>query len=241
MLRRCACALAIAVLPALSACSGPKLEPGAGLQIVRDLPSASVLNADDVFSEQFVEATYEVVAGKNKGEARTFRRRAADQHGATFAEEIVGSRTEFLRRDAQGNIVMTAVIDEQNDALSLFDPPIVVMPAELHRGKPFESRSAMRVVDVRNPSKEKERGTAVRTIEYIGDRLLQAPFGKVATYQLNVTFIADLRLANAETQTTLYVAPEYGVVADQSSEKVTLFGALSSEEGTVAVLTSEPK
>jgi hypothetical protein len=172
---------------------------------------------------------------------RLFRRGFTEQYGAAVVEEMIGQRTEFLRRDAHGNVLMTAVIDEGNNALTHFNPPIVVMPAELRRGERFESRAAMRVVDARNPTKERERGTAVRTVEYLGDRLLLTNFGKVATYQLKITFTADLRMADAETNTTLYIAPELGIVAEQSSEKVTVLGALTSEVGEVAVLMREPK
>jgi len=233
---------ALALVTLLQGCkSAPSLQPGAGLTIVRELPAEDVIGADTVYFDEPTNATYAVVAGEHKGTDRTFERRDTTKFGASVKEELSGARIEYLRRDEAGNVVLTAVIDHANNALSLFEPPLVVMPAELPRGKPFEARTAMRVVDSRIQSKEKERGSAVRTVEYIGKRLLNTPIGEIECVQLRISFTADLRMADAETLTMLYVAPEYGVVAEQWSEVVKVFGALTSEKGEVIVLASEPK
>ncbi len=235
-------ALSAALLTALGGCqSGPKVAPGAGLVIVSEHTAEGAIAADDLFSEKPVQATYIVVAGKETGAEKSFTRTATDKFGASMAEKLAGSRTEFLRRDDDGNIVLCAVIDEPNNALSLFDPPLVVMPASLPPHEAFSARSSMRVVDADNPKRDKERGSATRTVEYIGDRVLHTPFGDVECHQLVVTFAADLRMADAETRTTLHVSPRYGVVAEQWSEKVKVLGALSSEHGGVIVLATEPK
>jgi hypothetical protein len=81
----------------------------------------------------------------------------------------------------------------------------------------------------------------VRSVEYVGNALLKTPIGEIECAQLRITFTADLRMADAVTTTTLYIAPDYGVVAEQWSEVVKVFGALSSEKGEVTVLASEPR
>lgn len=239
---RSAAAICVVAAMMLSACqSAPRLVSNQGLQIIKDLPSSDAVTADDMYSEANIEAEYTVIAGEDAGSARRFVRSTTSKFGATIQDEIVGVRSEFLRLDAQGNVVMCAVIDRANSALSLFDPPLVVMPATLARNKPFEARAAMRVVDVKNPSKQKEHGSAIRTIEYIGDRLVKTTFGEVECHLLTIVFTADLSLADDVTKTTLYVSPKYGVVAEQWSERLKVFGAITSERGQVSLLASEPK
>lgn len=234
--------LGVALFLALAGCqSGPKLAPNQGLQIVRDLQGSSSIEAKVVFSAEISEAVFEVVAGEDKGAVRTFTRDETDKHGAQHVLTLKGVRREFVRADETGAISMTAVIDEENNALSLFDPPLVLMPNTLDRDVPFESRAGMRVVDASNPSKQRENGSAVRTIEYVGDRVVLTPFGEVECHMLTITFTADLRLADDVMKTTLYVSPKYGVVASQWSEQLKVLGAISKERGAVSVLKSEPK
>ena len=237
-----AAAFIAATLLLVTGCrSGPRLEPGAGLVILADSPAGEALVASDFFRAEPVEAIYEVVAGEHAGSQRSFRRTLTDKFSANVADEYENARTEFLRLDEGGSVVMTAVIDVANKALTRFDPPLVVMPAQLQPGEVFASEASMRVLDAQNPSKEKERGSARRTVEYVGDRVLRTPFGEVHCHQLRVMFKADLRLADAETRSTLYIAREYGLVAEQWSESIKMLGALASEKGEVMLLVTEPR
>jgi len=220
--------------------SAPKLESNQGLTILASAPTRSSVAGKDMFFDEEMRLTYAVVAGARAGESRSFTRQATEKHGATVAEELHGVRIEYLRLTGDGSVVMPAVVDHANNALTLFDPPMVVMPATLAHGEKFEARSSMRVVDADNPAREKERGSATRSIEYLGDRVVLTSFGEVTCHLFRVVFTADLRMADDVVTSSLYISPEIGLVASQWSEKLTVLGAISKETGEVSVLSKKP-
>ena len=85
------------------------------------------------------------------GEDVTLAVKKTDRYGAAWLidEDRSGKtvRTEFLRRDDDDNIVMTAALDHEEQALSRFEPPLLITPARLEPGSPVESRVAIRVLD----------------------------------------------------------------------------------------------
>jgi hypothetical protein len=175
-----------------------------------------------------------------RGHTVTMQRSVTTEHGAEFAIAEDDRRIEFLRRSDDGSIALTAVIDRKENALTLFDPPLTVAPALLRPGETFTSESAMRVVAFDNRQKQRERGTAKRTMTYINDAVLLLAAGEVRTAQIDIHFTADLRLADAEERTTLYIAREgdgdaTGLIASDIREKVTILGAFPRESRRVLV------
>lgn len=151
-----------------------------------------------------------------------------DHHGAQVAIADGDRRVEFLKPLENGSIALTAVIERKDKALTLFEPPLVIAPASLQPGETFRSEAAMRVVALDDPGKQREKGTAKRTITYLGDAMIHHAGGEVRAAKLEIRFDADLRLANAEERTTLYVSRDAstpGVIAQESMEKITILGA----------------
>jgi hypothetical protein len=157
--------------------------------------------------------------------AVTLLRRAISEFGAALAIEEQDFRTEYLSRDGDGNILLHAVLDEAEHALTLFEPPLLLAPPQVQPGEIVTSEAAMRIVDARDHRKQRERGTAKRTLTYVQDARLQTAGGESEAAQIEIHFTADLRLADADERTTLFVSRDDGVLVQQSEEKVTILGA----------------
>jgi len=160
----------------------------------------------------------------------TITNEATTEHGATFARREDSGRTQFVRADEQGNIVMTAVLEPDDHAISLFDPPLVIAPANLTSDAPQTSKAAMRVVDSKDPKKERENGTATRTIRLLGQKKVRTPMGEFTALKIGIDFSADLKLAKATDHTIIFVVPGRGIVAEVSQENVKVLGAFGKSK-----------
>ena len=165
-------------------------------------------------------------------------RSATTEHGATTAVADGDARIEFLKHEDDGSIALTAVIDRKDNALTLFNPALVVAPATLQPGETFVSEAAMRVVALDNPTKQREKGSARRTLTYAADGRVRTPAGEFETARLEIHFTADLRFADADERTTLYVSrdpADGGTLVQQSREKITILGAFPRESARTLV------
>jgi hypothetical protein len=160
----------------------------------------------------------------------TITREATTEHGAIFARREDSGRTQFVRTDDQGNIVMTAVLEPDDHALSLFDPPLVIAPAKLTADAPQVFKADMRVVDSKDTKKEREKGTATRTIRLLGQKKVRTPMGEFAALKIGIEFSADLKLAKATDHTIIFVVPGRGIVAEVSQENVKVLGAFGKSK-----------
>ena len=85
-------------------------------------------------------------------------------------------------------------------------------------------RPGMRVLDAGNTRRQRESGRAERTITYVDDQRVRTPLGEFRARRVTVHFVADLRLADAITRTTLWVVPEIGVIAREQQEDLKVLG-----------------
>jgi hypothetical protein len=203
-----------------------KVAPGFGVVSTRQ--AIAPLIAQGIMPMSDGESTYTLLndAGQASGSV-VFRRTATTEHGATIAAGEDDRRIEFLRRNDDGSIALTAVVERADNALTLFDPPLIVAPAKLEPGRPFVSESAMRVLARDQPRKQREHGTARRSIEYTTDVLIETPDGDVEAARLDIHFTADLQLADAEERSSMYVSRDAGrLVALVSVEQVKILGVI---------------
>src|SRR4029453_6821852 len=102
--------------------SGP--EPA--LVFLDERPAEGTVTASDVQSLTPGMETYLHLGQDAQVESNmVLKREPTDRFGATIAVSDNEGRTQFLRADEQGNIVMTAVIEEGDQAISLFDLPLL--------------------------------------------------------------------------------------------------------------------
>lgn len=163
-------------------------------------------------------------------EELTMRREPTDVQGATLAIHEAERRAQFVRADENGDMVLVAVLDQKERALSRFDPPLVLAPAKLEPGETRRSEAAMRVVDRDRPSRQREAGRAVREVRYAGDQEIQTPRGRFLAKRMETRFEADLRMASVDERTVTFIVPELGIVAEQSRETVRVLGAFGSTD-----------
>jgi len=217
-------AATVALMILVTGCAGPSIESSTQLDILETRPANGVVHGADLFPLDAAPRTFEIVGVDTDPPAVVaVSAEATDRFEATMAVRM-GDRTEYRRRDADGTIRSPAVIDHRQRALTRFDPPLTLAPATLTPGTPVTEEVAMRVLDARNPKRVRESGHATRTIEYVDDQRLRTPWGDLDAKRVVVTFEARLRLARADTRTTLWVTPGRGVVAREDEERLRVLG-----------------
>lgn len=202
--------------------------PSSHLEWLEQLPADGWVAASDVYDDGR-ESTHRCIVLDENGNQTSeifVKRRATDRYGATVSDEAA-LESEFWRRDEQGNIVLLAHIDQQEKTVTHFRPPLIVMPPQLRSNDTFTSEAAMRIVNANNPMKVREQGQARRAVSYVGDQRLRTARGEFTARRLEIKFIADLRLAQAEERTIFYIVPGEGVVVRQTEVTVKILGALS--------------
>ncbi|MCI0676777.1 MAG: hypothetical protein L0Y42_13495 [Phycisphaerales bacterium] len=214
---------------------------GSPLQLLEKPPPSGALTAADFRLEAGDVVFLEVDDQGQAVEPLTFRREKTDQFGASMSLSEGSSRTQFLKKDEQGNIVMTAAVDHDEHAVSLFEPPMVVVYAELGAGESRTSESAMRVVDSNDHSKQREVGKARRTTTYAADQRIRTPAGEFTAKRVEVQFTADLGLADATEQSITFVVPQRGIVAERTIEERKILGAFGTKTRRTIVLAESPR
>jgi hypothetical protein len=208
-----------------------------GVMVVSTEPATRPIEASHLFPSNSGEQAFVVLddAGKPGGRVLVART-ASSEHGANMAVAEGDRRTEYMTRLGSGEVALTAVIDHAENALTLFNPPLVVSPVKLAPGDTFTSEASMRIVDVNRPAKQREHGAARRTMTYANDAVITTPDGaqrRVA--RIEIHFNADLRFANADERTIVYVAREDGLIASDSDERITILGAFPRQTRRVLV------
>lgn len=200
------------------------------LEIVATSPATDSIASEIVFPLHPGEAAYTSLSdGIERGASIIIRREETAAHGATVAVSEGEQRVEFLKRESDGSAALTAAIDRHENALTLFNPPLVVCPATLTPNQPFSSESAMRIVALDNPGKQRETGRARRTITLIGDATMRTARGDEQVALIEIRFQANLRFADADERVTLYVSRADGLIAQKSIERVTILGMIPRE------------
>ncbi|MHC4948521.1 MAG: hypothetical protein ACYTG1_09695 [Planctomycetota bacterium] len=235
-------ALVVPAMLALAGCAGPPPAPAAdpagtplldGWTVGARLRGASAVPAPELLRPGPATRRYRT-GGDVEGVMRQVTT-ADDAFGGTWATDEDGIRIRHWKYDDDGAAVLTAVVDHSDHAISLFDPPLVMCRPVMEPGRPVRTVSAMRVVDSRNPRRQRESGLATHEVTYVGDRRLETPDGPRRVHQIEIRFRADLRLARAAELSTMYVADGVAV-AERRDEQVRLLGAFTRRTRTVLVL-----
>ncbi|MHC5026960.1 MAG: hypothetical protein ACYTGR_09415 [Planctomycetota bacterium] len=162
--------------------------------------------------------------GTDLGTAAIVVTRTATERYRAGWETTFGTEHSAYWTLEDGSILTTVIIDHDQRAVSVFEPPLLLMPRTLDAGVEVTARSAMRVLDERNPRRMRESGSATRRIEWIGDAVVPTAGGEVRAHVIRVTFEADLRLAEAIDTTTFYVHPELGTLVRLEDRTITALG-----------------
>jgi hypothetical protein len=241
-------ALVLAFALVAAGCATPETtgveEPAPVFAVLETLPPAGVVAAGDLFPATPARRVYTVIDehGVPTGDRLVETRRPRGGDGSDggdggdggaggdggdggdveidFGEDL----TLYLRVNEDGSVEQYAAAAHDQQALTRFDPPLTLAWAELPAGEKRESRSDMRVVDARDPRRERESGRALRTIEYAGDDRIETPLGALLAQRVEVSFQAKLRLAQVRRAETIWVVPGMGVVARDDREQLRILG-----------------
>jgi hypothetical protein len=151
-----------------------------------------------------------------------------------------GHRAVMIRETDSGGREAMAVDKPADDARTLFEPALALCPARLRCGEPFESTASARVVRASDGS-ERDHGSAWRRTELVGRCRLTCPLlGQTEALQVHTRLETRLRFAVALVETTRWIVPGHGPVAERTEERISVMGLLARERCRTVVRLPEP-
>ncbi len=232
------CLLVAAVLGAVGCASSEK---SLGYELVAVSAAGGVIRAVEAFQLREGTWAWQVTLGDDVGQSIERSREPTDEYDAAWVETEDNGRREYWAHDDDGNLVLTAVVEPADRAITFFKPPMIIVYAELAPDGPREQKVNMRVMDLARPKRMKHHGVATRTVQYMDDQLIRTPLGTMPAKRIEITFRADLGLARAENATTLLVYPPFGVVVERREDRVIFMGLPLRHRDQTLVLRRMPK
>lgn len=223
---------AVATLALVGACTtAPPTQPPAhsdssATTIVgetSDDASGDVLDLRPAYPMRPGSERWTIVDGDGAPGEHLRTRTESDLHGAHVAVAFDDRRTQYWVATADG-VAMAATHSHRDRAISLFEPPLPIGPAKLGRSIAIESTVSMTVVDEKDPSRVRQRGTATRRIEWIDDVDIERDGKSAVAHRIETRFVADLDLARAEERATLLFMPGVGFVEERRDESIRALG-----------------
>jgi len=217
-----------------------KTSKGPGFDVLSTTPAIEPLTADAVYPPLGGAWTYLITEGDGTGGPSVHQREETSRYRAAWVDHLADQRSEYWFQGEAGNLVMPVVVDHANNAITFFDPPLIVAYGRLEPGRTYEQEASMRVMDAKRPQRQRYAGTGTQTIEYLEDQVLKTPLGEFPTKRLSIRFAADLGTAKADTTTTLWIVPGVGPLVVQRRQVERLLGIPVRAREQTLVLTSSP-
>lgn len=125
----------------------------------------------------------------------------------------------------EGDLSMAKVVQRDRSVITVFDPPVLLMPARINPGATVRQDVKVTVLELANPKKTKERGTGSLEARFDGQQIL--PDGRSV---LVYTTVLDLKLSAARSrrETVRWFAPggEFRLVRERFEETIRVFGVI---------------
>ncbi len=144
--------------------------------------------------------------------------------------ETERSKGTTLQRLAGGGVALRSIVartpsaTSSADALYLFEPELVMVPATLAPGGVWEDTCRLRVVAIDDNSRVIKRGSATRRIEHIGSQTLRSESGPVDSIVLRTEMTLDMGAIRSVTTTETWLRPGDGVLVEASHRVSSLMG-----------------
>jgi len=227
--------IGLATLLGLVGCATPRGEVLGSYAILRTRPARTLAAADSFLRPGDAPRGFDLTLDAQPPRPIELRAEASDRFGATWRIVEGDLREQFCRVDDEGNVVLCAVIEHADRAISLFRPPLVVAYASLTPGATRTQEVAMRVVDRDRLQRLKEQGTTTQTITLVDEALLGLDGDERWASRIEVEFIARLRQAVVRRQSTVFVVPGRGVYVDESEKTIRVLGLIIRRDREVRV------
>lgn len=219
-----------------SPASAPDISSAGEFEVLDAVAVAAPVEAEDYIRLAPRSMVYAVIAGDHVGTKLTRTTAPIDELDATWVEEEPGRRTQYLSHSANGDLLLHGVDTSADRALTRFVPALAVCPATLAPGETFESAAPMKVLDSATRSRTRESGSATRRMTHAGGVRVRWGGEERVAQRVEVAFHADLRLADADKRSTLYILPGVGVIAEEWSEEISLPLGLKRRSSQTVVL-----
>ena len=167
--------------------------------------------------------------GRNAGKDFDVISNPAEIASATTATQAGDWETSYSSVAADGSVYLHAVDSHPDNARSLFDPPLLLAPSTLAAIDEVKVNSAMLVVTLPAATAERASGTGSRTVRYVGDETISVDGKPRVAKVVEIEFIAELTTARVVRQSTLWVLPGEGVVAEEWNETLTILKLFPSK------------
>lgn len=185
-------------------------------------------------------------AGSNARLCLTISAAESGAWNAQWRASEADSSSERLVREEQwrendAGIVLTRSVDHVERVEVLFDPPLLVLPAQLEPGQTATERLRMTVHPLGDRSRTRAAGPVVQEVTDLGHDRVRTPAGTWVARHLRSVFTADLSGTKVRNQTDQWLVDGVGLVAQKRSERTTLLGVpVRSMDEAWAMLPAEP-
>lgn len=198
---------------------------------------AAEATAGDLLGVNIGVWDYRVLEGERDGQVvRVVLEEAPDDADLPLRRRRADGRVEHLGFSEDGSVVLGAIEDPDEGVRTSYNPPLVLIPAELTEGEAQEYTSRMTVVNLEPPHRRRGSGTATRTVRYVGDETIESPAGDFRAKRIEASFRGEMTLATVTIDATEWYSPEVGLVQEKVDERVraaVLFG--SSDQQTIRI------
>lgn len=187
------------------------------------------------------EWRYRITAGPRRGqiEHESLAPIGATTRGETWKRTVGQDYTLYLRRTAEGSLVLPSQVAHAHEALVHFEPPLAYLLAGLGPGesRPFDGR--MEVYSSNNPAAKWYSGRMRATTVHAGVYRVTTPAGAFSAtlirtdYQIDILAVVSVR----DTLLTFY-AEGVGKVAEAEHRRVSAMGLFTTDTKIGKVLVS---
>lgn len=133
--------------------------------------------------------------------------------------------------EADGTLSMSRVVQRDRSVETVFEPPLLVMPARINPGATVRQDVSVTVLDLDKPGRVKERGSALIEASFLGR---QEPIGAGAGDAAGLLYVTklEIRLSAARSERTTerwFAFPESGLsglLRERFVETIRVFGVI---------------
>lgn len=158
------------------------------------------------------------------------------------SDERASSTT--LTRVSDGSVAMRHLIartpsaTSTDDALYVFEPPLVMAPAQLGPGDEFRHACELNIVELDDHNAVIKRGSGERTLRIVGAQTLDTERGEIETVLVRAELTLVMGAIRSVTVSDLWVEQGVGVIAESSQRVSRLMGVPVSRASSLKRLES---
>jgi hypothetical protein len=157
-------------------------------------------------------------------DGRSIRVEKAPVLAGAIAPDLAQRSTLELLVSDTGDLALARSIDPADEVSTTFTPPMTVLPAGLTVGQSRSQTLRMVVRPLASPDQIRTQGQATRVITYTADERLRVPAGEFNTRRIHAVLTAKLGTANVTVTTDAWYTDALGLIAEQTTEVVKVFG-----------------